>query len=47
MLSHRKLVDSDIDIATLVGLNERAVRYHMTQILQNPGMATRLQAATL
>ncbi|WP_438307844.1 LuxR C-terminal-related transcriptional regulator [Burkholderia pseudomallei] len=34
-------------IAGIMGLNERAVRYHVSQILQKLGVATRSQAATL
>ncbi|HIH2750523.1 TPA: helix-turn-helix domain-containing protein [Burkholderia lata] len=34
-------------IAEIIGLNERAVRYHVSQILQKLGVATRSQAAVI
>ncbi len=34
-------------IAGIMGLNERAVRYHVSQILQKLGVATRSQAAAI
>lgn len=38
---------SNVDIATIVGLNERAVRYHVTEILRKLGVVSRAQAATI
>jgi len=38
---------SNPDIATIVGLNERAIRYHVTEILRKLGVATRMQAAAI
>jgi len=38
---------SNLDIATIVGLNERGVRYHVTEILRKLGVATRAQAAAI
>lgn len=38
---------SNVDIATIVDLNERAVRYHVTEILRKLGVVSRAQAATI
>jgi DNA-binding CsgD family transcriptional regulator len=38
---------SNVDIATIIGLQERAVRYHVTEILRKLGVASRTQAASL
>ncbi|WP_438307846.1 LuxR C-terminal-related transcriptional regulator [Burkholderia pseudomallei] len=38
---------SNAAIALIMGLNERAVRYHVSQILQKLGVATRSQAAVI
>ena len=38
---------SNRDIATILDTNERAVRYHVTEILRKLGVATRMQAAAL
>jgi len=38
---------SNLDIATIVGLNERTIRYHVTEILRKLGVATRMQAAAI
>lgn len=38
---------SNVDIATIVGLSERAVRYHVTEILRKLGVVSRAQAATI
>lgn len=38
---------SNFDIATIMGLNERAVRYHVTEILRKLSVATRAQAAVI
>lgn len=38
---------SNIDIATIIDLNERAVRYHVTEILRKLGVVSRVQAATI
>lgn len=37
---------SNADIATILGLSERVVKYHMTEILRKLGVATRAQAVT-
>ena len=36
---------SNPDIAVIMGISERTVRYHMTEILRKLGVATRMQAA--
>lgn len=38
---------SNLDIATILDVNERAVRYHVTEILRKLGVATRMQAAAI
>jgi LuxR family transcriptional regulator len=38
---------SNADIATIMGLNERAVRYHVTQILRKLDVVSRAQAASI
>lgn len=38
---------SNRDIATILETNERAIRYHVTEILRKLGVATRMQAAAL
>ena len=37
---------SNTDIATIMDINERAVRYHVSEILRKLGVATRMQAAS-
>lgn len=38
---------SNPDVATIMGLNERNVRYHVGEILRKLGVATRLQAVAI
>lgn len=38
---------SNLDIATIVNLNERSVRYHVSEILRKLGIATRTQAVAI
>lgn len=38
---------SNVDIATITGLSERAVKYHVSEILRKLGVATRAQAIAL
>lgn len=38
---------SNSTIATIMGLNERAIRYHVSQTLQKLGVATRAQAVAI
>ena len=38
---------SNVDIATILNLNKRTVRYHVTEILRKFGVATRMQAAAI
>ena len=38
---------SNLDIATIMNLGERAVRYHVSEILRKLGVATRMQAAAI
>jgi LuxR family transcriptional regulator len=38
---------SNLDIATIMNLGERAVRYHVPEILRKLGVATRMQAAAI
>jgi len=38
---------SNVDIGTIMNLNERTVRYHVSEILRKLGVATRMQAAAI
>lgn len=38
---------SNLDIATITGVTERSVRYHVSEILRKFGVATRMQAVAL
>jgi len=38
---------SNLDISTIASLNERSVRYHVSEILKKLGVATRMQAAAI
>lgn len=38
---------SNLDISTIADLNERSVRYHVSEILKKLGVATRMQAAAI
>jgi LuxR family transcriptional regulator len=38
---------SNLDIATILGMSERAVRHHVSEVLRKLGVVSRNQAATI